>query len=277
MSIRLFQIDAFTDKAFAGNPAAVCLLETTPPDRWLQNVAAEMNLSETAFLLQEEDDWRLRWFTPRVEVKLCGHATLAAAHFLWEAGLLSIDQPARFRTLSGLLTAKRNGEWIEMDFPSQPPIRADVPVSLAQALGVEPVGVYDAGWTHLVEVANETTLRGMAPDFPAMRPPFGSAIITSRSDRSEYDCVCRFFAPAIGIDEDPVTGSAHCVLAPFWSQRLGKTDLVSYQASSRGGLVRMRPEGDRVKLSGQAVTVLKADLVDHSEDNARDRKVQRLS
>jgi PhzF family phenazine biosynthesis protein len=260
MSLEIFQIDAFTDRAYRGNPAAVCMLEKMPQDAWLQDVAAEMNLSETAFLLPQGDGWRLRWFTPTVEVKLCGHATLAAAHALWEAKLLRGDQEARFHTLSGLLTARREGSWIEMDFPSNPPRPSEVPAPLADALGAAPVSVHSDGWTWLVELRDESAVLAVKPNFPAMKPPYGSAIVTSRSDGPEYDFVCRFFAPALGINEDPVTGYAHCILGPFWAQRLGKTTLVSHQVSARGGIVKVSLAGERVKLSGQAVTVFRGRL-----------------
>lgn len=264
MSLELFGIDSFTDRAFRGNPAAVCLLQTMPDDAWMANVAAEMNLSETAFVLREGegqgDGWRLRWFTPKVEVKLCGHATLAAAHALWEARLLNADQEARFHTLSGLLTARRDGAWIEMDVPADPPQPAEIPAPLVEALGARPVSGCRAGWSWLVELADEAAVRAVNPDFAAMQSPYGSAIITSRSNDPAYDFVCRFFAPALGINEDPVTGAAHCVLAPFWAQRLGKTKMVSHQVSARGGVVKVAVAGERVKLSGQAVTVFRGHL-----------------
>ncbi|MHC4294294.1 MAG: PhzF family phenazine biosynthesis protein [Planctomycetota bacterium] len=263
MSTNLFQVDAFTGKPFAGNPAAVCMLEGPVEDEWMQNVAAEMNLSETAFLLPRDDGWDLRWFTPTVEVDLCGHATLASAHILWEAGYLDPDEEACFHTRSGLLTAVRKGEWIEMDFPAQPVGQMiESPEGLAEALGAAPVCAYRADWTQLVELESETVLRQIAPDFARMKSgQWGSAIVTAASDAPEYDFVSRFFAPAVGINEDPVTGSAHCILAPFWTKRLAKDHLVGYQASARGGVVKVAMAGERVKISGKAITVLSGELL----------------
>lgn len=270
MNLDIFQVDSFTNEPFRGNPAGVCILDRMRPDRWLGDVAAEMNLSETAFLLAQPDGWRLRWFTPRVEVKLCGHATLAAAHVLWEAGLLAATAEARFHTLSGILTARRDGAWIEMDFPAHSTKPADSAGALAGALGVRPLGIYDAGWTWLVEVDNERTVRKMTPDFAAMQPPYGSAIVTARSDGADCDFVCRVFVPCVGINEDPVTGSAHCVLGPFWSERLGKTAMVSRQVSARGGVVKVTVADERVKIAGQAVTVLRGKLSDEATSNMPD-------
>jgi PhzF family phenazine biosynthesis protein len=258
----IFQVDAFTDRPFAGNPAAVCVLTEPRDDRWMQQVAAEMNLSETAFLLRLTDGWSLRWFTPVVEFDLCGHATLASAHVLWETELLASDQQARFHTRSGLLTADRRGAWIELDFPVKPPEPAAPPPGLIDALGVEPRYVGRSQWDYLVEVDSEQTLRAIDPDHTRLKHLGVRGIIaTSRADESAYDFVSRFFAPGSGIDEDPVTGSAHCCLAPFWSERLGKAEFLAYQASARGGELRVRLAGDRVKLGGQAVTVLRGELV----------------
>ena len=259
--MRLLQIDAFTEQAFRGNPAAVCLLDEERDASWMQNVAAEMNLSETAFLLPSSDGFSLRWFTPAVEVDLCGHATLAGAHALWEEGILGERETARFHTRSGVLTATRNGEWIELDFPATPAEPADAPDGLLESLGVtEPVFVGRSKFDYLVEVASEDQVRALAPDSVALaRIDARGAIVTSRS--GEYDFASRFFAPAAGVVEDPVTGSAHCCLGPYWSARLGKTEMVAFQASARGGVVRVRLEGDRVKLGGQCVTVLRGELL----------------
>ncbi|MBW3625941.1 MAG: PhzF family phenazine biosynthesis protein [Armatimonadetes bacterium] len=266
MRLPLYQIDAFTNTPFTGNPAAVCLLSETPEEEWLQKVAAEMNLSETAFLQQRADGYDLRWFTPTVEVDLCGHATLASAHALWESGRLSTDAPARFRTRSGLLTAVKNDSWIEMDFPADPPREADafVPPPLAEGLGVMLHAVYRGKFDYLVEVEGEEAVRNLKPDFDRLAElPVRGIIVTSRADdpAAPYDFVSRFFGPATGVNEDPVTGSAHCALGPYWSERLGKGELVGYQASPRGGSVRVRPQGDRVILAGQAVTVLRGELL----------------
>lgn len=263
MGVPIFQVDSFAAAPFRGNPAAVCLLPGPRDDGWMQAVAAEMNLSETAFLLPRDDGWSLRWYTPTVEVDICGHATLASAHVLWETGRLSPGEEARFHTRSGVLTAVRAGGWIEMDFPVQPVGgAAEGAEALARALAVAPIRALCAGWTQLVEVASESVVRAVSPDLDALgRLPRGSVIVTALSEDPEYDFVSRFFAPAIGIDEDPVTGAAHCILGPYWGERLGKTHLVGYQASARGGTVRVAVGGSRVKLSGQAVTTLRGELV----------------
>ncbi len=262
MTQPLYLVDAFTDRPFAGNPAAVCVLAEPRDDRWMQQIAAEMNLSETAFLLRQADGWSLRWFTPAVEVELCGHATLASAHVLWETGQLAPGEQARFHTRSGLLTADRNGAWIELDFPVTPPEPVAAPPELIDALGVEPRYAGRNRWDYIVEVDSEQTLRAIDPDHARLKMLGARGIIvTSRAAESAYDFVSRFFAPGSGIDEDPVTGSAHCCLAPFWSERLGKTEFLAYQASARGGVLRVRLNGDRVKLGGQAVTVLRGELV----------------
>jgi PhzF family phenazine biosynthesis protein len=260
--LRLLQIDAFTGQAFRGNPAAVCLLDREREERWMQDVAAEMNLSETAFLLRRHagdgtGDYGLRWFTPTVEVALCGHATLASAHALYEEQGLAF---ARFHTKSGLLTAERTGEMIELDFPATLAEPSDAPPGLLESLGVTaPVYVGRNKFDYLVEVASEDEVRALDPDHTRLRRiEVRGVIVTSRS--SEFDFVSRFFAPGSGVDEDPVTGSAHCCLTPYWSAKLGKTEMTAYQASRRGGVVRVRLAGDRVKLGGQAVTVLRGEL-----------------
>ena len=261
MALRIIQVDAFTDRPFAGNPAAVCVLPEPRPAAWMQDVAREMNLSETAFLVKQADGYDLRWFTPLVEVDLCGHATLASAHVLWETGALGPGEQARFHTRSGLLTADRRGEFIELDFPAQPERESTVPRGLWEALGVTPHYVGMNRFDVLVLVATEAVLRAMHPDFGRLRSvPVRGVIVTAQASSPEYDIVSRFFAPAVGVDEDPVTGSAHCCLAPFWAPRLGKDDFIAYQASARGGVVRVALRGDRVRLGGQAVTVLEGEL-----------------
>lgn len=226
----------------------------------MRHVAREMNLSETAFLHPENGGYRLRWLTPAVEVDLCGHATLASAHVLWEDGHIPADAEARFHTRSGLLTCRRNGGWIEMNFPAKLGEAAEAPPQLKEALGAELLYVGRNQFDYLVEVADEATLRSLNPNHYLLRQlPVRGVIVTSRG--SEYDFVSRFFAPGSGIDEDPVTGSAHSALAPFWSKRLGKTEMIGFQASARGGVVKVRLEGDRVYMSGQAVTVLRGDLL----------------
>lgn len=262
MALRIVQVDAFSDRPFAGNPAAVCVLPEPRSSEWMASVAQEMNLSETAFLVAREDGWDLRWFTPAVEVDLCGHATLASAHVLWESGALARDARARFFTRSGVLTADRKGEWIELDFPSRPPASAPPPEGLAEALGVSILATAMSRGDVVVDVASAAVVRGLAPDFSRLgRVPARGIIVTAKSDSPEYDVVSRFFIPSQGINEDPVTGSAHCCLAPHWAPRLGKTDFVAYQASARGGVVRVGLRGDRVLLGGQAITVLVGDLI----------------
>ncbi len=258
----LFQVDAFADRPFSGNPAAVCLLKGPAEEAWMQDVAREMNLSETAFLHEAGDGFGLRWFTPKFEVELCGHATLASSHVLWEEGILDPEDPARFLTKSGLLLAHKQGDWIEMDFPSRPAQSATAPASLLDALGVEPTYVGKSRYDYLVEVRAESEVLDLKPDFAALlKAPSRGIMVTSRTDREGYDFASRFFAPAAGIDEDPVTGSAHCTLGPHWRDRLGKDELLAYQASERGGTVRVRVGDDRVHLGGQAVTVFRGSLV----------------
>ncbi len=261
MGLTIFQVDAFTNKPFAGNPAGVCLLPEPQDAGWMQNVAREMNLSETAFLLRQDDGYNLRWFTPAVEVDLCGHATLASAHILWEAGHLPAGEQARFHTRGGLLTADRRGEYIEMNFPAKPEEPASAPPGLAEALGVPMKYTGKSQFDYLVEVDSEDIVRNMQPDFTLLaKVPTRGVIVTSLASSKDYDFVSRFFAPQVGVNEDPVTGSAHCCLSPFWSKRLGKNELVGYQASARGGVVYVRLSGDRVYLGGQAVTVLRGEL-----------------
>ena len=265
-AIPVYQVDAFTGRPFAGNPAMVCLLAEPRDASWMQAVATEANLSETAFLLREGDSYHLRWFTPSTEVELCGHATLASAHVLWETGALPHGEPARFRTRSGLLTATRGDGWIEMDFPADPPAQAEPPPGLVEALGVEPLWVGRGRINWLVEVASPGTVRDVRPDLGALRriPREGveeGVIVTARCDDGEHDFVSRYFAPAAGVDEDPVTGSTHCCLGPYWGARLGKKKLEGYQASRRGGAVGVELRGERVTLRGRAVTVLRGELV----------------
>ena len=259
----LVVVDAFTNEAFKGNPAAVCVLAAPRDDAWMQKVAMEMNLAETAFLSREGNDFRLRWFTPAVEVDLCGHATLASAHTLWEGGYLPAAETCRFHTRSGLLTAERAGDFIAMLFPAEPVGPSALSRDLLECLGVDAVstGVTQRLGYALVELATAEAVRAVSPDFRAMGcAPYKGAIVTACSDDPRYDVISRFFAPALGIDEDPVTGSAHCALGPYWSARLRKANFIAYQASARGGIVRVGIEGDRVRLSGQAVTVLSGEL-----------------
>ncbi len=257
-------VDAFTDRPFAGNPAAVCLLEKPAEEAWMQNVAREMNLSETAFLVREGDAFRLRWFTPAVEVALCGHATVASAHVLFETGTLKASETARFDTKSGRLTARRRDGWIELDFPAKPETVADLPAELLHALGVagKPAYFGVSQFDCLLELASEAEVRDLKPDMGKLAAlPYRGVIVTARAATAGYDFVSRFFGPKVGVPEDPVTGSAHCVLGPYWKKRMGKDDFVAYQASARGGTVKVGVRGERVLLGGQAVTVWKGELI----------------
>jgi PhzF family phenazine biosynthesis protein len=228
----------------------------------MQNVAREMNLSETAFLHPEKDGYHLRWFTPAIEVDLCGHATLASAHVLWEMGHLAPDRQARFSTLSGLLTADRDGDWIELDFPAEPDTAVEPPPNLIEALGVEPAYVGKNRLDYLVEVDSEERLRALTPNMALLRMlPSRGVIVTSQAGAGSYDFVSRFFAPNVGIDEDPVTGSAHCCLGPYWATRLKTNSFRAYQASARGGVIRVQVDGERVRLGGQAITVMRGELL----------------
>jgi len=263
MSLTITQVDAFTSEPFSGNPAAVCILPEEREATWMQNVAREMNLAETAFLVPRSDGYGLRWFTPTVEVDLCGHATLASAHVLWETSRLATAETARFHTRSGLLTAVRRGDWIELDFPATPDTPVEAPPGLVEALGgVSPRYVGKGRFDYVVELDGEEAVRGLRPDFGRLgRVGARGVIVTSRSASTDWDFVSRFFAPAFGIDEDPVTGSAHCCLAPFWSRRLKKDTFLARQVSARGGVLKVELRGDRVGLGGQAVTVLRGELL----------------
>lgn len=257
----IIQVDAFTDTPYRGNPAGVCLLERPAPEVWMRNVAIEMNASETAFLYPERDGFNLRWFTPTVEVDLCGHATLASAHVLWEDGHVPIDQTICFNTRSGVLKANKVDEWIELDFPSKPAVSAEPPSGLLDALGVKPVFVGRSAYDYLVEVASEGVVRSIAPNFDLLRRlAVRGVIVTAKSSIGDFHFVSRFFAPAAGVPEDPVTGSAHCTLGPYWQQKLNRSEFVAYQASRRGGIVRVRVAGDRVILGGKAITVMRGHL-----------------
>ncbi|MDQ3020413.1 MAG: PhzF family phenazine biosynthesis protein [Bacteroidota bacterium] len=260
--LKIFTVDAFTDKVFSGNPAAVCLLEKELDDSLLQNIAAEMNLSETAFVKKTDDGFSLRWFTPKSEVELCGHATLASAHVLWQEGILEHDEEAVFQTVfKGKLTAKKTGDQIVLNFPVNSPEQSKRNEQLEKILNVNPVYVGTTDHHYLVELNSEDEVKSVNPDFSLLekQEKYGT-IITSKSENKDYDFVSRFFAPAKGINEDAVTGSAHCVLTPYWSQKLNKNIMKAYQASERGGYMTVSLEGDRVLLGGKAVTVLKGEL-----------------
>lgn len=262
LSQDIYQVDAFTTTPFAGNPAAVCVLPEAASEGWMQDVAREMNLSETAFLVGGDDGYELRWFTPLVEVDLCGHATLASAHVLWETGEARTDEVLRFHTKSGLLSATRDGDWMELDFPATPVSACDPPSGLIDGLGVSPMFVGKSIFDYFVEVSLEAEVLAASPDFNALgKVETRGVVVTSRSDNPECDFVSRFFAPGTGVDEDPVTGSAHCALGPYWQSRLGKSEFAARQVSARGGELRVRVDGDRVRIAGQAVTVMRATLV----------------
>jgi len=261
MPQEIFTVDAFTTQAYTGNPAAVCVLDQIQESQWMQAVAAEMNLSETAFLRpQGEDGWLLRWFTPRIEVDLCGHATLAAAHVLWrELGFT--QERLRFQTRSGELVATRVGGMIGLDFPVDPAQPVDSPEGLEASLGLQPEAVLQGRFDLLVVLQEAEAVRALEPDLSRLAElEVRGVAVTAPGDRPEYDCISRFFGPRVGIPEDPVTGSAHCMLAPYWGQRLAKTSLRGYQASGRGGTVGMHLTDDRVRLEGQAVTTLRGQL-----------------
>jgi PhzF family phenazine biosynthesis protein len=259
--VKFWQVDAFTARPFAGNPAAVCWLEQNASAAWMQAVATEMNLSETAFVHRGDDGYALRWFTPTTEVDLCGHATLASAHVLATERLHLVEEPIRLHTRSGMLTCKRHDALIRMDFPATPVLPVDAPSELLDALGVSAVFVGKSRFDHLVVLEDAESVRSLAPDFRRLKAVQArGVIVTSPSDDDRYDFISRFFAPAAGIDEDPVTGSAHCVLGPYWGEMLGRAEMTGFQASSRGGIVQVQVARDRVCLGGRAATVLKGEL-----------------
>ena len=260
----LVVVDAFTDQPFGGNPAAVAVLDGPASESWMQAVAREMNLAETAFLHRAADGYHLRWFTPGGEVDLCGHATLASAHVLWQDGHLAPSDPARFHTRSGLLTAERRGIEIVLDFPATPPTAAPAPPELVQALGrTRTRWVGQSPFDLFVELEDEAAVRGLRPDMMALaKLEHRGVIVTAQAVQgSRFDFVSRFFAPALGIPEDPVTGSAHCALGPYWRERLGRDRFLACQASQRGGILSVTCAGDRVLLGGQAVTASRVTLL----------------
>ncbi|HKP30330.1 MAG TPA: PhzF family phenazine biosynthesis protein [Gemmatimonadales bacterium] len=259
----LWIVDSFADAPFSGNPAAVCMLPGQRPDAWQQALAGEMNQAATAFLTRKAEDWGLRWFNPRVELELCGHGTLASAHFLWESGRLQRTTAARFHTRRGVVTAAPDGDWIVLDFPSTPPAEITLPKGLADALGARPVWSGRSPFDLLVQVDTAETVRSLSPDFAALAAfDARGIIVTAEGDSPDIDFVSRFFSPRVGVPEDPVTGSAHCALAPHWANRLGRTTLTGHQASSRGGKVRVEVQGERVQLAGKARTVVRGELLD---------------
>lgn len=262
MPLAFHLVDAFTAEPFAGNPAVVYVLDQWRDDAWQQRVAREMNQSETAFVVPDGDDFHLRWFTPTVEVDLCGHATLATAHVLWNTGHAARGRAISFSTRSGVLTANQTDDRIELDFPLLREQPANAPAGLCEALGVSPIYVGKSRHDFVVQVQAESEVRSAQPNFSQLAAvATRGAIVTAASGGPAFDFVSRFFAPAAGINEDPVTGSAHCCLADFWSRRLNKSSMRAYQASARGGVVQVRVAGDRVILCGQAVTVARGELL----------------
>ena len=261
MPIPIYQVDAFTGTCFSGNPAAVCLLTGEKPANWMQSVAAEMNLSETAFVHARKGAYKLRWFTPLTEVNLCGHATLATAHVLWESRQVDVNMRIEFYTNSGILTTQRRNGRIQMNFPAESPVRCAAPEGLNAALGITPIEVLKCQSDYLVVLSSEAAVRNLQPDFYRLKEiPVRGVMVTALSDTSEYDFVSRFFAPRIGVDEDPVTGSAHCVLAPYWADKLGRQQMTARQLSRRGGVLELSLQKDRVLIRGEACTVLKGEL-----------------
>jgi PhzF family phenazine biosynthesis protein len=262
MHAELHLVDAFTGTPFRGNTAAVCILEKAADTGWMQQVATEMNHPETAFLLPISSGWNLRWFTPFQEVDLCGHATLASAFVLWESGKVKSGQPISFDTRSGTLVARKEGEWITLDFPAEPVTAAEPVPGLFKALGVEPVFTGRNRFDILAELPSADDVCSLDPDMGAIGAlQTRGVIVTAVSDLPQYDFVSRFFAPSIGVAEDPVTGSAHCCLGPYWGEKLKKTSLVGFQCSARGGLVHVTLNGDRVILGGHAVHVFSGKLL----------------
>jgi PhzF family phenazine biosynthesis protein len=260
--IPFFQVDAFTDVPFKGNPAAICILEKELPEDLMQQIAMENNLAETAFVTKASSGFNLRWFTPSVEIKLCGHATVATAHVLWQEGILDKSEVAAFHTLSGLLRVTKNDEWIQLDFPAFSFQPAVAEPGMLQSLGISPA---DTVFTHegrfVFMLDNADDLMNVSPDFTSLKK-YPMAVITSRPRQgSPYDFISRSFAPSHGVDEDPVTGSSHCVLAPYWSEKLHRNKLFAYQASQRGGELKLRLSDDRVLIEGKAITVIKGEMV----------------
>lgn len=258
--MKIYQVDAFTERPFGGNPAAVCILSSEPSEKWMQDVAGEMNLAETAFLIPMNDGYKLRWFTPSFEIDLCGHATLASAHILWEKGYLLKDQEINFYTKSGLLKAQNKQGYIQLDFPATPEEESMAPMGLIDALNITPVYIGKNIFDYLIEVESEEIVKNITPDFTKlMTIPMRGVIVTARS--TEYDFVSRFFAPEVGIFEDPVTGSSHCCLAVYWKKKLGKSKFIAYQASKRGGVLKVEIKDERVLISGKAVTIMEGHLL----------------
>ncbi len=259
--MKIYQVDAFTEQPFQGNPAGVCILQEKLDKKLMQNIAREMNLAETAFLIKNGEEYNLRWFTPNSEIDLCGHATLASAHILWEKEYLRRDQEAKFHTRSGVLTAKLIDKgWIQLNFPALPEEKTEPPLELIEALGCKVTYVGKNKFDYLVEVESEEIVTALEPNFTKLfKVPMRGVIITSKA--KEYDFISRYFAPEVGIWEDPVTGSAHTCLGPYWQKKLNKDEFIAYQASERGGVLRVKILKERVLISGKAVTVLEGELL----------------
>jgi PhzF family phenazine biosynthesis protein len=262
MQAPLYLVDAFADAPFSGNPAGVCLLDEPADESWMQAIAMEVNQAETAFIWPIEGGYSLKWFTPTVEINLCGHATLASAHIMWENGLLHPAQEAKFSTLSGWLTCSKTASAIEMDFPAEPAAPAEAPDALLSALGARVQSVYLSRLHYLVELADSTEVQSLSPDIAEIaQVPTRGVIVTAASSRDDCDFVSRYFAPRAGVPEDSVTGSAHCTLGPYWCERFGKPNLRGYQASRRGGYVDVHVRGERVTLKGRAHTTMRGELL----------------
>jgi len=253
MEIPIHQVDAFADRLFAGNPAAVCPLEDWLSDELMQSIAVENNLSETAFIVHEPEGWRIRWFTPGGEVDLCGHATLGTAWVMFRHGMIEGDE-VRFQSRSGELRVAREGERLTLDFPVLPMEGCEVPEEMKTGLGIRPVEVY-RGMDYMAVLESEEQVLSLNPEFHILRR-FGLRGVIVTAPGIEVDFVCRYFAPAYGIDEDPVTGSAHCALAPYWAKRLGRPDLTARQLSRRGGSLFCRVQNGRVLISGRVIPYL---------------------
>jgi len=262
MTHLLYQVDAFTDEPFKGNPAAVCLLSKPESDAWLQAFAAEMNLSETAFLLSDGEGWHLRWFTPKTEVDLCGHATLASAAVLLNRLPNFQGRTIKFRTLSGQLNAYQTGQAITLDFPAMVYKPHTIVPKILDVFGFIPINAVFSGSYVLYEASSEKFIRQAQPDMEALaKLPLPEVIITAKSECPAFDFISRFFAPQLGIDEDPVTGSAHCLLAPYWAEKLGKKEFIAYQASQRGGELHLNLRADRVEITGYARILFKGEIL----------------
>lgn len=262
--IRIYQVDSFTKEAYKGNPAGICILDTMPNEEWMKKVAREMNLSETAFIVKKDDLYDLRWFTPLIEINLCGHATLAAAHILWSEGYHQQDADIQFYTKSGILKTKKEDKWIEMNFPLLRYEESVVPKELIKALNIEPKYTCKSNDNYLIEVTSPEMVENLRPNFKLLSKIDMHGVIVTSQSTGEYDFVSRFFAPSVGVNEDPVTGSAHCVLANYWKERLKKEKFKAYQLSLRGGEIGLKVDGERVKIRGQAVTVLRGEIIDNT-------------